>query len=281
MTSKTPDILAIDCVVAIEAASASSEAGDEERLPRFSMVAYTGGPIRTLGFSYGMTIPAQRRPVRFQHSAFEGVGHTERIAVEDGKLVAEGVVSRDTPAAQEIVASGKKGFPWQASIGASVDEIEYVKRDIAVTVNGRKFTGPIYVAHKTTLNEISFVDLGADQQTEARIAAQHHKDVHAMQEHEELDQMTESESDAAAAAAEIDHMTARARAETDRRQRIQEMTADLLAQRPELADELGRLAHAALEAGWKPDKYQLECDSAGTTRVSRSRGGTRNASRPR
>ncbi|HSG02032.1 MAG TPA: hypothetical protein VLA20_12910, partial [Vicinamibacterales bacterium] len=178
------------------------------------------------------------------------------------------------------VASGKKGFPWQASIGASVDEIEYVKRDIAVTVNGRKFTGPIYVAHKTTLNEISFVDLGADQQTEARIAAQHHKDVHAMQEHEELDQMTESESDAAAApagnadvsarrrptiqvtasdpAAEIDHMTARARAETDRRQRIQEMTADLLAQRPELADELGRLAHAALEAGWKPDKYQLE-----------------------
>jgi len=32
----------------------------------------------------------------------------------------------------------------------------------------------------------------------------------------------------------------------------------MLAQRPELADELGKLAHAALEAGWKPDKYQLE-----------------------
>ncbi len=59
-------------------------------------------------------------------------------------------------------------------------------------------------------------------------------------------------------AAEIDRITARARAESDRRRRIREMTAEVLAQRPELADDLGKLAHAALEAGWKPDKYQLE-----------------------
>jgi hypothetical protein len=59
-------------------------------------------------------------------------------------------------------------------------------------------------------------------------------------------------------AAEIDQITARARAESDRRQRIQAMTAEVLAQRPELADDLGRLAHAALEAGWKPEKLQLE-----------------------
>jgi phage major head subunit gpT-like protein len=293
-TSNTPDILAISCEVAIEAVA--PDAGDGA-LPRFSMVAYTGGPIRTLGFAYpvvvnldGMTIPTQRRPVRFQHSAFEGVGHTERIAIEDGKLIAEGVVSRDTKAAQEIVASGKKGFPWQASIGASVDEIEFIKRDVAVTVNGRKFKGPVYIAHKTTLNEISFVDLGADQQTSARIAAQHQQ--HSTQQ--EIGSMPETPSDQAQTgetnastapttieaqqpastvpapktrtpgitasdpAAEIDQITAKARAESERRQRIQEMTAEVLAQRPELADELGKLAHAALEAGWKPDKYQLE-----------------------
>src|SRR5690606_25853301 len=91
----------------------------------------------------------------------------------NGRLIAEGVVSRDTPAAREIVASGKKGFPWQASIGASVEELEFIKRGVSVMVNGRKFNGPVYVAHKTTLNEISFVDLGADQRTRARIAAQH------------------------------------------------------------------------------------------------------------
>jgi len=179
--TKTPDQLVLGCEVVIEAAA--TDGGDdagEERLPRFSMVAYTGGPIRTLGFAYpvvvnldGLSIPRQQRPVRFQHSALEGVGHTDRIVIENGKLIAEGVGSRDTPAAREIVASGKKGFPWQASIGASVEELEFIKRGVSVTVNGRTFRGPIYVAHKTTLNEISFVDLGADQRTWARIAAQH------------------------------------------------------------------------------------------------------------
>ncbi len=282
----TPDILAINCEVAIEAA-ANEDGG--KALPRFSMVAYTGGPIRTLGFAYpvvvnldGMTIPTQQRPVRFQHSALEGVGHTQRIAIEDGKLIAEGVVSRDTPAAQEIVASGKKGFPWQASIGASVDELEFIKRDVAVTINGRKFKGPIYIAHKTTLNEISFVDLGADQQTSARIAAQHQQENTPMPDpqknHDNVSVTDETKNVSAGSveasqptaahrtstlnasdpAAEIDQITAKARAESERRRRIQDMTAEVLASRPELADELGKLAHAALEAGWKPDKYQLE-----------------------
>jgi len=286
--TETPDILAFDCAVAIEAAAAPAGDAGEDTLPKFSMIAYTGGPIRTLGFVYpvvvnldGMQIPTQRRPVRFQHSAFEGVGHTERIAVEDGTLVAEGLVSRDTKAAQEIVASGKKGFPWQASIGASVDEIEFIKRGVSVSVNGRKFNGPVYVAHKTTLNEISFVDLGADQETRARIAAQHTQETQTMADtqnsHDDAAAPTDASTKAASIeasqipltnrndtisasdpAAEIDQITARARAESERRQRIQEMTAEVLAQRPELADDLGKLAHAALEAGWKPDKYQLE-----------------------
>ncbi len=286
----TPETLALGCEVVIEAAATGDAAGGEERLPRFSMVAYTGGAIRTMGFAYpvvvnldGLAIPTQQRPVRFQHSALEGVGHTERIAVENGKLIAEGVVSRDTPAAREIVASGKKGFPWQASIGASVEELEFIKRGVTANINGKKFAGPIYVAHKTLLNEISFVDLGADQRTKARIAAQHqHTKENASMSDENVtvaEETTSAEETPSSGdestqhirttrlnasfagsdpLAEIDQMTARARTETERRQRIQEMTAEVLAQRPELADELGKLAHAALEAGWKPDKYQLE-----------------------
>lgn len=94
--------------------------------PTFSMVAYTGDAMRVMGWRYpvvvdlsGLQIPSQRRPIRFAHSAFQGIGHTERIAVttqgNHQQLVAEGVISRDTPAAREVVASGKKGFPWQAS----------------------------------------------------------------------------------------------------------------------------------------------------------------------
>jgi hypothetical protein len=103
---------------------------------------------------------------------YAGVGHTERIAVEAGRLIAEGIVSRDTAAAREVVASGKRGFPWQASIGAQVGQADFVRNGKSITVNGKTFEGPLYVARRTLLGEISFVDLGADTNTAATIAAQ-------------------------------------------------------------------------------------------------------------
>jgi hypothetical protein len=100
-----------------------------------------------------------------------GVGHTDAIRVEQGRLVAMGVVSRDTAAAREIVISARNGFPWQASIGAAVEEFEFIKSNQTVLVNGRDFLGPVNVVRRATLGEISFVDLGADGQTSASVAA--------------------------------------------------------------------------------------------------------------
>ncbi len=126
------------------------EAGGDgkPRLPRFSMVAYTGGPMRIAGWRYpvivdlaGLGIPSQSRPIRFGHDMASGVGHTDAIRVEDGQLVAAGVVSRDTAAAKEVVVSARNGFPWQASIGAAVEEYEFVKENQKAMVNGREFSG--------------------------------------------------------------------------------------------------------------------------------------------
>jgi hypothetical protein len=158
---------------------AGADAGDgKPALPRFSMVAYTGGPMRIAGWRYpvivdlaGLAIPSQSRPIRFGHDANSGVGHSDAIRVEAGQLVATGFVSRDTPAAREIVVSAKNGFPWQASIGAGVEQFEFVKENQTVLVNGRDFTGPVNVVRKATLGEISFVDLGADGNTSASVAA--------------------------------------------------------------------------------------------------------------
>ncbi len=165
--------------VTIEAiADGEAHVQDKPRLPRFSMVAYTGGPMRIAGWRYpvivdlaGLGIPSQNRPIRFGHDMQSGVGHTDAIQVENGRLTAAGVVSRDTAAAKEIVVSAKNGFPWQASIGTSVDEFEFVKENQKVLVNGREFIGPVNVVRKSLLGEISFVDLGADGQTSAQVAA--------------------------------------------------------------------------------------------------------------
>ncbi len=164
--------------ITIEAAEENLSDGENNNLPRFSMVAYTGGLMRVAGWRYpvivdlaGLSIPSQRRPVRFGHDATSGVGHTDSITVEGEQLIATGVVSRDTPIAREIVVSARNGFPWQASIGASVEEQEFVRKDQKALVNGREVVGPVNVIRRATLGEISFVDIGADSATTVRVAA--------------------------------------------------------------------------------------------------------------
>ena len=108
---------------------ASADGTSTGVLPRFRMVAYTGGQMRVAGWRHpviidlaGLSIPSQARPIRFGHDPLSGVGHTDSIRVEAGQLVATGVVSRDTPAAREVVISSKNGFPWQASVGTGVED---------------------------------------------------------------------------------------------------------------------------------------------------------------
>ena len=52
----------------------------------------------------GLAIPSQNRPIRFSHDMQSGVGHTDAIKIDTGRLLAAGIVSRDTAAAREIVA---------------------------------------------------------------------------------------------------------------------------------------------------------------------------------
>ena len=192
--------------------------GTPNALPRFQMVGYTGGPMRVAGWRHpvildlaGLSIPSQSRPIRFAHDPLSGVGHTDAIRVEQGQLVAAGVVSRDTAAAREVVTSSKNGFPWQASVGASVEEYEFVKENQQVTVNGKQQQGPVNVVRKSTLGEISFVDLGADGATSASVAASRESGDGSLEQEDAYGVdtgLSSPESIRAAAAAETDRIAA-------------------------------------------------------------------------
>jgi len=162
------------CPLTIEAAGS----GQAKETPRFSMVAYTGGVMKITGFPHpvvvdleGLSIDRQDIPVRLDHNPRQGVGHTQRVAIENGQVVAEGLVSRDTSWARDVAKSGVNGFPWQASIGAAVIDAEFIPHGTPVTVNDQTFEGPLHVVRKAILKEISFVDSGADANTQANIAA--------------------------------------------------------------------------------------------------------------
>ena len=176
--SERPNYLTFRCPLTVEAGD-----GGEKQMPRFRMVAYTGGVMRIAGFPHpvvvdleGLAIDRQDIPVRLDHNPRQGVGHTQRVVIENGQVIAEGLVSRDTSWARDVAKSGVNGFPWQASIGAAVVDAEFIPNGQSVTVNGRTFDGPVHVVRKAILKEISFVDSGADTATSARIAARRRQD---------------------------------------------------------------------------------------------------------
>lgn len=153
--------------------------GDGPKVKRFAMTAYTGGAIR-LGYGApvvidlaGMSVPRQDLPILRQHDAERIVGHSTAVEVSAQRVKVAGLISGTGEAAQEVTATAGNGFPWQASVGATAHQTEYVEPGQAVKVNGRSFAGPLIVARKTTLREVSFVPLGADGATSATVAASH------------------------------------------------------------------------------------------------------------
>lgn len=162
---------------AIEASDANA-AGDRPALRRFSMTAYTGGAMALAGWPHpvvvdlaGMRVAAKSRPILKDHNRSLIVGHTDAIGVQNSQLQVTGVVSGAGPVAREIVESSLNGFPWQASLGAVAQRLEFVPKGRIARANGREFAGPLHIARESVLGEVSFVALGADDDTTARIAA--------------------------------------------------------------------------------------------------------------
>jgi len=152
--------------------------GDKPPLRRFAMTAYTGGAMQLSGWRYpvvvdlaGLRVPKKSRPILKDHDGGQIVGHTSEIGATERTLEVSGVISGTGATAQEIITTSENGFPWQASLGATADKVVFITEGKTATANGREFTGPLYIARKATLGEISFVALGADDDTWAHVAA--------------------------------------------------------------------------------------------------------------
>jgi len=149
----------------------------EAKTREFEMVAYTGAEV-DLGFFdrdpwifdiEGIEL-GERVPILRDHDPSRVVGHGAASRGEVGVL-ASGVVidSEHFPDALAVAAASDAEFPWQASVGLETLETEYLGEGATATVNGREVVGPITIARKSRLFEVSFVPLGADSSTSARV----------------------------------------------------------------------------------------------------------------
>jgi hypothetical protein len=230
--------------------------GGASALRRFTMSAYTGGPMSLRGWRHptvidlaGIAWSDKPRPILKDHNPALIVGHTEGVSVVDGVLRVAGVVSGGGAVAREVVDAGLNGFPWQASVGAHAVSTEFVPQGKSASANGQTFDGPVSIVRRSGLGEVSFVALGADDNTNAQIAAEAAGSM-------ENQTMPEETTNAAVTAAPVQDATSVAA----------EMRAGRSRPRAPASARSARPApgrHAEIEAkaiseGWDPTKAELE-----------------------
>lgn len=165
----TMQAAAVDFITAAE--------GDGKKIPNFSMTAYTGGAMELAGWYRpvvidlsGMTAETPL-PILKDHDSTRVVGHADGVEITTKMVKLTGVISGSNEHSRELVESSGNGFPWRASVGCRPTRMEFVSEGQSVVVNGLRFNGPINVARKTVLGEVSFVAMPADPKTRTNISA--------------------------------------------------------------------------------------------------------------
>lgn len=155
-----------------------SEGGDDNgsQLRRFEGVAYAGGVISIGWYGpvcfdlSGVEIEKQKRPTLRDHKASQITGYTEAIEI-DGEMRVSGRLTESTEAGREVIALADDEFPWQLSIGAEpprAGELQALYDEAETAeVNGRTIQGPCLIFRTTRVREVSFVAMGADDDTSA------------------------------------------------------------------------------------------------------------------
>ena len=174
----------VDADVRIEAAAPESAEGEDvedgedgEELPAFRMTAYTGGVMRQW---FGRVIVDlegarfnARTAILWNHIAGIQIAHSEQFERNGNTLELSGVVSGAgvVEQADKFVVMSRRGFPFQASIGAEIIRYEELEADGTAEVNGTTVQGPLIIARESFIDEVSVVTVGADRETQSIAAS--------------------------------------------------------------------------------------------------------------
>lgn len=141
----------------------------------FSMVANTGKVLRhpwygNLGIDLQGIHFSQQLPALLDHMTNQRVGYTTKVELTKAGLTAAGVMLGNEHA-QTVLADAGEGFPWQASVRLEPIRVEMLEAGQKAKVNGQEILGPAQIMRESTLREVTFCTLGADDQTTAAALA--------------------------------------------------------------------------------------------------------------
>ncbi|TXI80771.1 MAG: hypothetical protein E6Q40_14500 [Cupriavidus sp.] len=122
----------------------------------------------------GMEWTTPHIPIRARHGKglLSTIGQSQNLSNDRQQIRASGFVSPKSVEGKHIVDLAGDRFKWQASIEAKLlAPTQFIKAGQTIHVNGQQLTGPFYLAPKTRLTGIGVVEMGADPNSTAVIAA--------------------------------------------------------------------------------------------------------------
>jgi len=115
----------------------------------------------------GMTAK-EKFPVLREHMRDKVVGIGSKTWRDKTNFYIGGEFAENTADGKEVLDLAEQGFPWQASVGIWPKKIRELKDEKeSASVNGQEITGPAEIWLESSVGEVSFVALGADDQTAA------------------------------------------------------------------------------------------------------------------
>lgn len=143
---------------------------------KIKIVANTGGRMSFYDcdviIKAGATISThtEKPPILKEHNRSLPIGFITSIEQNDNDILIEGELTFDNDIVNDIKVSSKRGFPWQASLGFTVNDFETIDVGEKGIVNGAEEKAsrvPIKIANDITIWECSVVTFGADNKTES------------------------------------------------------------------------------------------------------------------
>jgi len=140
---------------------------------KVSLVGYTGGIMEVAGIGIvavdlaQMKIPEQVKVCYDHNENIDGLIGTGKARVLDGQLLIDGELLPDNEVADKVLNMLKEGVELECSIGAKIEETEYIEPRRQITVNGQVLEHELgfNLVIKSTLRECSVCLMGADNQT--------------------------------------------------------------------------------------------------------------------
>ena len=156
------------------ATTTTTTPGENGSLTKLSFAGYSGQPVNL--YDYGVKHPMiyslsgitykNSVPILYEH--WEPIGHSTTISKTDTNLSGEGVTSFPSSTTDTVVQAIKNGFPFEASMGLRIpnqEDITFLEKGQKRVVNNREVTGPMYVAERSVLKEMTVTMSGRDSNT--------------------------------------------------------------------------------------------------------------------